>query len=246
MIWTSARSYFRPDKAIRGGVPVCFPWFGPHPSNPAQPAHGFVRLADWTLREASEAPDGIVTLAFVIESDDTTRASWPHDFRATLTCSIARTLAISLRVENRGSAPFTFEEALHTYFAVGDIRQVAISGLEETEYLDKVLDFARRRQPAKPIRFSGETDRVYLDTTAECRIDDPAWHRSIAAAKSGSHTTVVWNPWIDRARALSDFGDDEWRNMVCVETANVGESAVRLDPEGVHVMSVNIRVEALT
>lgn len=246
VIWTSARSYFRPDKAIRGGVPICFPWFGPHPSNPAQPAHGFVRLADWTVSEATEAPDGAVTLAFVLESDVTTRASWPHDFLLTQTYSIGAALGMTLRVENRGSAPFTFEEALHTYFAVSDVRQVAIAGLEDTEYLDKVLEFARRRQPSEPLRVAGETDRVYLDTAADCRISDPAWQRRIAVGKSGSRTTVVWNPWIDRARALMDFGDEEWREMVCVETANVGAAAVRLEPGGVHTMSVNIRVEPLS
>jgi D-hexose-6-phosphate mutarotase len=246
VIWTSARSYFRPDKAIRGGVPVCFPWFGPHPSNAAQPAHGFARLADWALRDASEDAGGAVTLVFVIESDDTTRASWPHDFHVTLTCSIGRALDMALRVENRGGAPFTFEEALHTYFAVGDIRQVAIAGLEDAEYLDKVLAFARHRQPAEPLRFTGETDRVYLDTTADCFISDPAWQRRIAVGKRGSRTTVVWNPWIDRARALTDFGDDEWQAMVCVESANVGAAAVRLEPGGVHTMSVVIGVEPLS
>ena len=245
VIWTSARSSFRPDKAIRGGVPVCFPWFGPHPSNPAQPAHGFVRLADWTLADASQASDGTVTLAFAIESDDTTRASWPHDFRLTLTCAIGQALEMTLLVENRGRARFTFEEALHTYFAVSDIRQVAITGLEETEYLDKVLGFARHRQGAEPLRFSGETDRVYLATTSACRIADPAWQRRIVVAKTGSRTTVVWNPWTDRARALTDFGDDEWREMVCVETANTGEAAVGLEPGDAHTMSVHIRVEPL-
>ncbi len=244
VIWTSAHSYFEPGKPIRGGVPICFPWFGPHPDDPAQPAHGFVRLADWTLREAAESGDGTVTLAFELTSDAATRRSWPHDFRLTQSYSIGATLGMTLRVENTGAAPFTFEEALHTYFAVGDIEETSIAGLEETEYLDKVLGFARRRQGGEALRFTGETDRVYLETGAECRIADPGWQRQINVAKTKSKTTVVWNPWSGRARELKDFGDEEWRGMVCVESANVGAAAVRLAPGQAHAMTVAIRATA--
>lgn len=245
VIWTSAHSYFQPGRPIRGGVPICFPWFGPHPGDAAQPAHGFVRLADWTLRQAAESRDGTVTLGFELQSDAATRRSWPHDFRLTQSYSIGPVLAMSLRVENTGGASFTFEEALHTYFAVSDIEQTSIAGLEDTEYLDKVLDFARRRQGDEPLQFTGETDRVYLETGAECRIADPGGQRHVSIATTHSNTTVVWNPWSGRARELKDFGDDEWRGMVCVESANVGGAAVRLAPGQAHTMTVEIRATAL-
>ena len=128
------RSYFREDRAIRGGVPICFPWFGPHPSDPTAPAHGFARLADWTLVDSSDDPDATVRLTFVLEADEHTSSAWPHPCRLTYSASIGSTLAMSLQVDNRSAGPFTFEAALHTYLAISDIGQVSITGLEETEY----------------------------------------------------------------------------------------------------------------
>src|SRR5262249_12182584 len=149
---------------------------------------------------------------------------WPHAFRITQRLSIGDTLTMTLEVENTGDRPFDFEEALHAYFAVGNVEEVSVSGLEQTEYLDKVSNFSRKLQGAEPIRITGETDRVFLDTTRSCRIDDPAGGRAIVVAKAHSRSTVVWNPWLERAHELADFGDDEWRRMVCIETANVGDA----------------------
>jgi glucose-6-phosphate 1-epimerase len=241
VLWTSAYSRFRPDEAIRGGVPICFPWFGAHPTDAAAPAHGFVRRADWTLIAAEQSGDD-VTLRFAFDSDDAPQRLWPQAFRLVQRVTIGATLTMALDVENRSDTAFTFEEALHTYFTVGDIKQATIVGLENTAYLDKPTGFTRQRQADEAIRFAGETDRVYLDTTAECRIVDPVLGRTIVVAKSGSRSTVVWNPWIDRARALPDFGDQEWRAMVCVETANIGAAAVHLAPGVRHTMRVDICV----
>ena len=243
VIWTSAHSLFRADKAIRGGVPICFPWFGAHPTDAALPAHGYARLEDWTLDRAETSDDDRVTLAFVLETGPETWAAWPHGCRATCTLTLGAALTLSLRVENTGSTPFTFEEALHTYCGVGDIREVSVTGLEQTDYLDKVAGFSRTRQGDDPIRFTGETDRVYLDTTTTCRIVDPRLSRTIVIAKQQSRNTVVWNPWSQRARAFSDFGDDEWQTMVCVETCNVRDAAIHLAPGATHTMQTEVRVE---
>jgi glucose-6-phosphate 1-epimerase len=240
VLWLSEHSCFQQDKAIRGGVPICFPWFGAAPADPAAPAHGFARLIDWTLDGASETSDGTVVLTFVRDIDEHASRNWPHRCRATYTVSVGASLTMALHVENTGGAPLAFEAALHTYCAVSDIRQVSISGLEETEYLDKVEGFARKRQGRDPIRFSGETDRVYLDTTATCVIADPGWSREIHISKSGSRSTVVWNPGADRARTFSDFGADEWPLMVCVETANVRDAVVRLEPAASHTMRAEL------
>jgi glucose-6-phosphate 1-epimerase len=254
LLWLSARSYFRDDKAIRGGVPICFPWFGAHRRNaakafretgsdPAAPAHGFARLVDWTLTDAAEDADGTVVLTLVRDVTPETSPLWPHHCRATQRLSIGTTLAMALDVENRGDEPFAFEEALHTYFSVSEIEQVSITGLEQTEYLDKVEGFARKRQPNEAIRFAGETDRVYLETTATCRIVDPGWSRTIVVSKSGSRSTVVWNPGAERARTFADFTADEWRRMVCVETANVRESSIQLAAGASHRMQAEISLE---
>jgi glucose-6-phosphate 1-epimerase len=241
VLWMSSHSFFHADKPIRGGVPICFPWFGPHPRNAAAPAHGFARLAGWTLVEANESGDGTVALAFSL--NDSSSADWPYGFRIIHRISIGAHLTMELEVRNMGDEAFGFEEALHTYFAVEEIGQVSITGLEETAYLDKVAGFARRTQGTDPIRFIGETDRVYLDTSAACVVHDTVRQRRITIGKSGSRSTVVWNPWIEKARAMQDFGDLEWRRMVCVETANVGEAAVQLRPGGSHSMSATIGVE---
>ena len=243
VLWLSAQSYFRGDKAIRGGVPICFPWFGPHSTDRTAPAHGFVRLVDWSLVDVGEAADGTVTLAFALDIHEDTSPLWPHRCRVVYRISIGSTLAVTLDVENPGGEPLTFEAALHSYLSVCDIRQVSITGLEETDYLDKVEGFARRRQGSEPIRFTGETDRVYLDTRAPCWIGDTGWSRAIVVNKSGSRSTVVWNPWAEKAKTFPDFGADEWRRMVCVESANVGAAAVRLEPGASHAMRAEISVD---
>ena len=242
VLWMSGHSLFRADKPIRGGVPICFPWFGPHREDPTAPAHGFARLSPWTLCDAGESADGAVTLTFQLE-DDNASPVWPHHVHADLRVSIGSTLRLDLDVQNLDTVPFSFEAALHTYLTVSSIDRIAVSGLEHTEYLDKVAGLARRRQAAEPIAFTAETDRLYLNTSSSCVVEDPGLARRITIAKEGSHSTVVWNPWIDKAKSMADFGDDEWRGMVCVETANVGDAAVTLRPGDRHRMTAIITVE---
>jgi glucose-6-phosphate 1-epimerase len=243
VLWVSRDSLFDRAKPIRGGIPICFPWFGAHASEPQAPAHGYARLADWSLVDAEDTRDG-TTVVLSLGSGDVSWPAWPHAFQATYRVEVGLTLAISLEVRNTGDAPFTFEEALHTYYSVRDVRHVTIAGLEETEYLDKVAGMARARQGGEPMDFTGETDRIFLNTQAACTIHDPGLRRRIVVAKSGSNTTVVWNPWIAKARAMPDFADDEWPGMVCVETCNVNPHAVSLPPQGQHLMSATIRADA--
>jgi len=242
VLWMSAHSFFTPDKPIRGGVPICFPWFGPHSDDKTVPSHGFGRLTPWTLCDARETPDGTVHLTLQLE-DDNASPVWPHYFHADLRVSIGRTLTVELFVDNPDHIAFSFEEALHTYFRISNIEQVSVSGLENSEYFDKVTG-RRARQGAEPIRFTGETDRVYAGTPAPCVIHDPGMKRRITIAKRGSDSTVVWNPWVQKARAMADFGDDEWPGMLCIETANVGAAAITLRPEDRHTMTAEISIEA--
>ena len=240
VIWMSGSSQWHPAKPIRGGVPICFPWFGPHATDTAAPAHGFARLLDWALVEAHDDEAGATHLALQLAPPAPPPAAWPHAFAATYRITVGTSLSLSLEVANAGSGEFTFEEALHTYFAVRDVRQVDISGLAGTEYLDKVGGTARRSQGPEPIRFTAETDRVYLDTQAACTIHDPGLGRAIVVDKRGSDATVVWNPWVAKARAMPDFGDDEWPGMVCVETANANVHAIMLAPGARHTMTATL------
>ena len=155
--------------------------------------------------------------------------------------TFGRSLDLDLEVRAT-DAPLTFEEAFHTYFVVGDVRKVGVDGLEKIDYLDKVDSLRRKTQAAEPVRISGETDRVYLKTRGACVLRDPALGRTITVEKENSATTVVWNPWIDKSRAMPDFGDEEWPGMICIETANVGESAVSLEASGAHRLRARIHV----
>jgi glucose-6-phosphate 1-epimerase len=235
VLWRSRNSMFERGKPIRGGVPICFPWFGPHRTDASAPAHGFARLRDWRLIDAQDA-DGTVTLAMELGGEGLSSV-WPYRVRVIHRITVGAALRMELEVHNDGPDPFTFEEALHTYFSVRDVRTVTLTGLEDCEYLDKPAGSSRRRQGTGPIRFTGETDRIYLETNAACEIHDPAGRRQITVSKTGSDSTVVWNPWIDKSRAMPDFGDDEWPEMLCVETCNVNTHARTLPPGGSHTMT---------
>lgn len=244
VLWMSERSHFEAGKPIRGGVPICFPWFGDHPANPAAPAHGFARLRDWRLTEAREDRDGVVTLALELAGEGLS-PEWPHRFAAIHRIEVGTTLRMTLEVRNDGADAFTFEEALHTYFDIADIHGVSVSGLEGCAYLDKMAGGQRFGPSGAPVRFTGETDRVYLETRDACVIDDPGKRRAITVRKSGSAATVVWNPWIAKALAMPDFGGDEWTGMVCVETGNVNIHARTLQPGESHAMTAIIEAREL-
>ncbi len=242
VLWVSAESAFRPDKAIRGGIPVCWPWFADHPTDPRKPPHGFVRAAMWDVAGAEPGGNGATQIRFRIADDEHTLALWPHRFELELVVSVGTALRVDLVIRNTGDAPFTSGGALHSYFAVADVENVEIYGLDGRIYVDKVDRLARKVQHG-PVRIGAETDRVYLDTTSECVIDDPGWRRRIGISKTGSRSTVVWNPWREKAAGMADFGDDEYPRMVCVETANAGDDVVSIPPSGEHVLSTTITVE---
>jgi glucose-6-phosphate 1-epimerase len=245
VLFMSKRSHFAPGKPIRGGVPVCFPWFAARTGHPESPAHGFVRNADWDVESVTQLDDDSVVASFTIGDSEATRAHWPHAFLLRHRVTIGKTLEMTLEVENRGDKEFTFEEALHTYFDVSAVQAVEITGLEGAEYIDKVAAQARKRHPREKLRFTEETDRVFPGTTSKCVLTDPGFRREIVVKKSGSDTTVVWNPWIAKAAAMPDFGDDEWPYMACIETANSGENAVTLAPGKSHSMTAEISVQSM-
>lgn len=245
LLFMSSESSFAAGKPIRGGVPVIFPWFGPHPEQPDFPAHGFARTKQWQLISVEQNAAGEVRARFRLEADAETRALWPHDFALEYEVKIGSRLEMSLTVENRSGTAFPYEEALHTYCIVSDVRQVQITGLEGAIYIDKTDHLRRKEQPPEPIRITAETDRIYLKTASKCTADDPSMRRRIIVEKSGSATTVVWNPWIAKSAALPDFGNDEWPGMLCIETANAADDAVTLAAGAKHVLTATVRAEAL-
>lgn len=244
VIWLSTDASFKAGKSIRGGAPVCWPWFGPHDSNDkAYPAHGYARTVDWDVLSTEALEDGRLRLVFRLKETDASRALWPHDSPVELHITLGTRLELELITRNNESAAIEISEALHTYFAVGDVRQVTVSGLDKTEYLDKVNNFARCTQQGG-VNFAGEVDRVYLNTEAECVIEDSSMNRHLHIKKQGSRSTIVWNPWIEKALAMGDLGKDGYLNMLCVESGNAAENLVSIEPGGEHRLCVEYWVEA--
>jgi D-hexose-6-phosphate mutarotase len=242
ILWLSGESHFAVGKPIRGGIPVCWPWFAAHPTDSSKPSHGFVRTALWSLLATRSLEDGATQIELGIESNEETLALWPHRFELRLVATVGKTLTVELISRNPGEAAFRYTGALHSYFTVGDAAGIAIHGLEDGDYLDKTEAFARKTQRG-PIQISGSTDRIYLDTNAECVIHDPGLGRRIHVGKDNSHTTVVWNPWISGAARLPDFGDNEYRGMVCVETARAAEDVATVPAGGEDRLTARIWVE---
>ena len=236
VIWLSKAAVFAPGQAVRGGVPVCWPWFG---ARAGLPAHGFVRTRLWQVRETSLDASGQVVLRLGLEDDADTRALWDHAFDVELVLTIGATLSMTLISRNTGDQPVTLTNALHTYFCVADIHQTAVLGLDGCDYLDKVQNFAQAKQSGM-VEFSGETDRIYVNTTADCVIEDRVAQRSIRVSKNGSSSTVVWNPWRDKV--FADMAAGEYQQMLCVETCNVGPDQITLAPGQSHALTARIAV----
>jgi glucose-6-phosphate 1-epimerase len=244
VIWLSRAAKFAPGKSIRGGVPVCWPWFGPHAGNAALPAHGFARSVPWEVIGAQTLADGSVRLDFRLIQSDATRAQWSHATLLECHITVGAALEIDLVTRNADRSAITIGDALHTYFEVSDVRQVTIRGLEGCPYLDK-MDGGQRKQQTGPVTISAETDRIYLDTGADCLIDDPGLARRIRIRKRGSHSSVVWNPWIEKSVKMGDFGENGYLNMVCVESANAADDVVTIAPGGEHHLWVRYEIESL-
>ncbi|MDP2826656.1 MAG: D-hexose-6-phosphate mutarotase [Sulfuritalea sp.] len=240
LIWLGKLAKFAPGKSIRGGVPVCWPWFGAHRDNAQFPGHGFARTVPWQLVDAGLLPDHRVRLEFELVQSEATRAQWPHASTVRNIVTIGPELDVELATTNTGSIPFELGQALHTYFEIGDIRQATITGLEACDYIDKVGGSARRTQQGA-VNFTQETDRIYLATHGHCEIHDPVLGRRILIASTGSRSTVVWNPWTEKADKMGDFGPDGWTGMVCVETANAAEDVIQLAPGATHRMTAQYR-----
>ena len=239
VLYLSPQSAYCEGKAIRGGVPVCWPWFGPHPDNRILPSHGLARTRSWQLEEEGVDDRG-VRLVFVLTDSEETRRLWPRAFRLEMEMHIGRELKLALHMRNTHSEPVQITAALHTYLAVRDIRAVTITGLEGAEFLDTTVSPPEVRRQEGDIRFTGEIDRNY-QSSGVVRIDDGA--RVLTVHGEGSNCAVVWNPWIAKAAALADLPDDDYLRFVCVETANAWQDTVTIPPGGSHTLATTIRVD---
>ncbi len=253
VIWLSEQAAFEAGQSVRGGVPVCWPWFGDLRRNPADiqtmfhgsdpaPAHGLVRGIDWVL-ETQDADSA--TLEFVCPHARQGLPGWPHSVDLRLRIKLnSDGLRFELSSENLGDQPVAFSQALHSYFAVSDIDAVVVEGLADRRYIETLEGWQECRQQGD-LHITGETDRIYLDLPPQLSLVDSGWQRRISLRTSGSASAVLWNPWIDKAQRLSQFVDDAWQRMLCIETANVLGDRVLLQSGERHSLTLTISVAAL-
>ncbi|SFP96102.1 glucose-6-phosphate 1-epimerase [Geopseudomonas sagittaria] len=236
LIWLSEQAAGQPGQSVRGGVPVCWPWFGDLARNPAAllaqycgdaaPFHGLVRNLPWECRESVIDGDE-VRLLFVCPQPEDGLPGWPHAVDVELEIRLGTRLYLSLRSHNRGQRPVWLSQALHSYFAVSDIHKVSVAGLDGSRYIE-TLDGWRECRQAGALQFAGETDRIYLDLPPRLELRDTGWQRRICLESRSSRSAVLWNPWSDKAQRLSQFAADAWQRMLCIETANVLDDCVQL------------------
>ena len=227
MMFLSSQAYFTKGKAIKGGSPICWPWFGPDPEDKGRPNHGFVRNRMWDMREIESCQDGSTVVVMGLVDTPETRRIWNFAFDLAIAISIGSSLTIELTTRNTGDKAFEITQALHSYFRIGDISQVRVLNLEDTSYLDKV-DGGKNKTQTGVVTFNSECDRIYLDVPSQLVIDDMALGRKIKITAANSNTAIVWNPGSKVSANMADLGDLDYQKFVCVETANAANEVIKI------------------
>lgn len=241
VLWAAPKASLMEGKAFRGGVPVCWPWFGNHPTDASKPAHGFARTAAYSITSAEVGPRDTM-VQFVLEQPTAgQRALWPYAARLCVTVRIGEELDLTLETTNLSATPMPLTQALHTYLRVGDVGETTIEGLEGCQFLDTLTGRYETEQNA--IRIDCEIDRIYSHGPSTVQLLDHRLKRCIQVTGTGSASTIVWNPWIAKSQRLSDMAADDYRQMVCIETANAADDARTLAPGSSHTLSAAIKAD---
>lgn len=237
LLWQGVKESFKPGRAIRAGVPICWPWFSAHPDS-RKPSHGFARLSLWELTKAQLLPDGRFTLSFLLGKE-------APDFAcsATLNITLGTTLEMELISSNNGDLPLTISQALHTYFLVGDVGKVSVRGLENSPYYEQGVCHSPQDSPAEVVSGFEHIERFYVDPAGFCEVIDPVLNRSLIITSTGCQSTVLWNPGRDIAEQMGDLGEDGYQSMLCVESGNLPITGDRviIPAKGLHRLAVQYR-----
>jgi glucose-6-phosphate 1-epimerase len=240
LIYLSKTALFNSNKAIRGGVPVCWPWFGNTTFSKSNnlPGHGFARISKWTVSNLVETEKGI-DISFTLISNASTKALWEHDFELTLTACLSDHIELSLITKNTGDKEFNYTGALHTYLNVADINQCTVQGLANS-YSDS-LDNKQIKNSTQPLLINKAVDSIYALNEGDLTIQDSANHRNITLTNQGNDSVVVWNPWVEGAKGFADMPDDGYKTMLCVEAAITSEEGVMVKPGQSHTLKTTIK-----
>jgi glucose-6-phosphate 1-epimerase len=244
VLWMSSLSTFEEGSPIRGGIPVCFPWFGPHDSDSKKPQHGFARLQMWKVAETASLQGGETRLRLILRQNSKIKTLWQYSFLAEMIITVGASLTVTFRCTNTGEEQFTYTDALHSYFGVSDIANVKIKGLSGSRYYDGMKATVPVTQKEDSLEIQKEENRRYIDTTNVCMIEDSGLSRKIRVGKTGSRVTVVWNPWAEMAKKIADMPDDGYKTMVCVEAVNAYNDIAVVQPKESCDLSTSIAVEA--
>lgn len=242
LLFVSEKAYYQTGKASKGGIPICWPWFGPDPEGKGRASHGFVRNRMWTLLSAEAAATGETKVRLGMSPSEETLAIWPNQFELVIEIVVGTQLTVTLTTQNTGDKAFSITQALHTYFATGDIKQVRVLGFENARYVDKADNGAKKTQTGD-ITITEECDRIYTDVKPEVIIDDGAMGRRIRITATGSSTAIVWNPWTEISTNMADLKDNDYQRFICVETANAEDEVIEVAPGTEYTMQAVYAVE---
>jgi len=237
LMWTSNSTFFEEGKAIRGGVPICFPWFGKLKEKPELPQHGFARVSPWEVVAQEEKEDGSTVVRLELINNKKHFSVWGYLFKLQLEIVVAKSLEMRLMIENLDVKSFEISTAFHSYFSVSDVTRVEIKGLENRRYYD-ALDGKLYEQKMK-FQVDKEIDRVYFNSKNPLDLMDT--HRTITLTSKGSNSLVVWNPWVEKSHQMKDMCDDGYKNMLCLETGNVMEDRVIVEPKKKHLLELMVQ-----
>lgn len=229
LMFVSENAYYKPGKATKGGIPICWPWFGPDPEGKGRASHGFVRNRMWALLSTEAMSSGETKVRFGVSPSEETLEIWPYQFELVMEVTVGDSLTATLVTENKDDKPFSITQAFHTYFTTGDISRVKVIGLDGTNYIDKPDGGAEKIQSGDVV-VTEEVDRIYKDIKPELVIDDGEMGRRIRISTSGSKTAIVWNPWIEIAEKMADLASQDYQKFICVETANAANEVVEVAP----------------
>lgn len=243
LLWTSEKTAFQTNKAIRGGIPICFPWFGPHATDNTKAQHGFARLSIWKLLQIEQLEDGQTLAILQLHDSPETRTIWPFSFTATLKIKAGEALTVELIIRNDDKVAFDYSDALHTYLHIGDIQKVELLGLHHAKYYS-AFGTELMEQQSEVMQFQDEVNRRYVQHTGLCQLIDPVLQRKITIDKSGSKVTVVWNPGEKVTQTIGDMTAQGFQTFACVEAVNAypGIDIITLQPGEEHCLSTTIAV----